>query len=173
MPSSEKPGFSPVSCRSTVAATRPRSGTWLVVATGTKIFPSPLEVVRGVVELARKGSLCRATSATRSVRVACGYVLALVLGIPLGLALGWYPAAARGAESADPDAAADLAAGVDAARVVIWFGVSNVAPIFLIFLASFFPIVVATMNGVRNVPPMYLSGRPQLRVVGRRRCSRG
>jgi NitT/TauT family transport system permease protein len=40
---------------------------------------------------------------------------------------------------------------------VIWFGVSNLAPIFLIFLASFFPIVVATMNGVRNVPMMYLS----------------
>src|SRR5687767_14162817 len=39
---------------------------------------------------------------------------------------------------------------------VIWFGVSNLAPIFLIFLASFFPIVVATMNGVRNIPPVYL-----------------
>jgi NitT/TauT family transport system permease protein len=39
---------------------------------------------------------------------------------------------------------------------VIWFGVSNVAPIFLIFLASFFSIVVAAMNGVRDVPPMFL-----------------
>jgi NitT/TauT family transport system permease protein len=39
---------------------------------------------------------------------------------------------------------------------VIWFGVSNLAPIFLIFLASFFPVVVATMNGVRNVPPVYV-----------------
>jgi NitT/TauT family transport system permease protein len=39
---------------------------------------------------------------------------------------------------------------------VIWFGVSNVAPIFLIFLASFFPIVVAAANGVRTVPPMFL-----------------
>jgi NitT/TauT family transport system permease protein len=39
---------------------------------------------------------------------------------------------------------------------VIWFGVSNAAPIFLIFLASLFPIIVAAMNGVRNVQPMYL-----------------
>jgi NitT/TauT family transport system permease protein len=39
---------------------------------------------------------------------------------------------------------------------VIWFGISDLAPIFLIFLASFFPIVLATMNGVRNVPPMYV-----------------
>src|SRR6185295_13452040 len=29
------------------------------------------------------------------------------------------------------------------------------AAIFLIFLASFFPVVVSTVNGVRNVPPMF------------------
>jgi NitT/TauT family transport system permease protein len=39
---------------------------------------------------------------------------------------------------------------------ILWFGITDVAPIFLIFLASFFPIVVAAMNGVRNVPPMYV-----------------
>src|SRR5213078_3534356 len=47
----------------------------------------------------------------------------------------------------------------------------NAAPIFLIFLASLFPIIVAAMNGVRSVPPMYLqAGRnfglttPQLMI---------
>jgi len=39
---------------------------------------------------------------------------------------------------------------------VIWFGISNAAPIFLIFLAWLFPIVVSTIQGVRNVPPMYM-----------------
>ena len=43
---------------------------------------------------------------------------------------------------------------------VIWFGVSNIAPIFLIFLGSLFPIVVASANAVRNVSPVFLqSGR--------------
>jgi len=39
---------------------------------------------------------------------------------------------------------------------VIWFGVSNMAPMFLIFLATLFPVIVATTNAVRNVPPMFL-----------------
>ena len=38
---------------------------------------------------------------------------------------------------------------------IIWFGVGNMAAVYLIFLASFFPIVVASMNGVRNVPSMF------------------
>ncbi|HEX8618719.1 MAG TPA: ABC transporter permease, partial [Thermoanaerobaculia bacterium] len=72
-----------------------------------------------------------------------------------GLALGWWSPLARAANPLiqmlrpiSPLAWMPLA--------VIWFGVSNVAPIFLIFLASFFPIVLATMNGVRNVPPVYV-----------------
>jgi NitT/TauT family transport system permease protein len=39
---------------------------------------------------------------------------------------------------------------------IVWFGVSHFAAIFLILLASFFPVVVSTMNGVRNVPDMFL-----------------
>src|SRR4029079_16844631 len=39
---------------------------------------------------------------------------------------------------------------------VIWFGISNAAPIFLIFLASLFPITVAAPQGVRIVPKVFL-----------------
>ncbi|HYO75726.1 MAG TPA: ABC transporter permease, partial [Thermoanaerobaculia bacterium] len=88
-------------------------------------------------------------------RVAAGYSAAVLLGVPVGLALGWWSSLARAANPLiqmlrpiSPLAWMPLA--------VIWFGVSNLAPIFLIFLASFFPIVVATMNGVRNVPPVYV-----------------
>src|SRR2546430_4572391 len=38
---------------------------------------------------------------------------------------------------------------------IVLFGVSDVSAIFLIFLASLFPILVAAMNGVRGVPAMY------------------
>jgi NitT/TauT family transport system permease protein len=38
---------------------------------------------------------------------------------------------------------------------IVWFGVGNAAPVFLIFLASLFPIIVATTNGVRNVSPVF------------------
>ena len=122
-----------------------------VAATGTKIFPSPVAVLRGLNDLPHLGAYTRDSL----FRVACGYGAAVLLGIPAGLALGWFSAAARAANPLiqmlrpiSPLAWMPLA--------VIWFGVSNLAPIFLIFLASFFPVVVTTMNGVRNVPPMYV-----------------
>ena len=122
-----------------------------VIATGTTIFPSPVDVLKGLGELPH----LVAYIGDSLFRVACGYSAAVLLGVPTGLALGWWNAAARAANPLiqmlrpiSPLAWMPLA--------VIWFGVSNLAPIFLIWLASFFPIVLATMNGVRNVPPMYV-----------------
>src|SRR4030095_7631717 len=60
----------------------------------TDVFPSPLAVLRGVGELAHKGVLISCVRDSL-VRVAAGCSLALVVGIPVGLALGWYASAAR------------------------------------------------------------------------------
>jgi NitT/TauT family transport system permease protein len=120
---------------------------------GTKIFPSPGDVQRGMAELVGKGLLLNYILDSLG-RVATGYLLALTLAIPTGLLLGWYPAAAQVVNPViqmlrpiSPIAWIPLS--------IIWFGVGNTAAVFLIFLASFFPIVVATMNGVRNVPSMF------------------
>ncbi len=125
-----------------------------VIATGTNIFPSPAEVAKGIFHLAEK-SLLWSYIGDSIMRVVFGYGAAVILGIPLGILLGWYPALGRAVNPLiqmlrpiSPLAWMPLA--------VIWFGVSNVAPIFLIFLASLFPLLVAAMDGVRNVPPMFL-----------------
>jgi NitT/TauT family transport system permease protein len=120
---------------------------------GTTVFPLPLDVVRGMGELAGKGLLLRYI-ADSLMRVGAGYSLAVICGIPAGLALGWYPLAGSAINPVlqmlrpiSPLAWIPLA--------IVWFGTGNLSAIFLIFLASFFPIVVSTMNGVRNVPSMY------------------
>lgn len=122
--------------------------------TGTSIFPSPSDVARALGELWERGVL--ASYARDSLlRVASGYGVAVLLGIPIGLVLGWFPPLARAfapliqmLRPISPLAWMPLA--------IIWFGIGNTAPVFLIFLASFFPIVVATMNGVGGVPLMYV-----------------
>ncbi len=119
----------------------------------TKIFPSPLDVERGTAELVSKGLLVRYVTDSLQ-RVAWGYLTAAALGIPLGLLLGWYPAAAAVVNPTiqilrpiSPIAWIPVS--------IVWFGIGNLAAVYLIFLASFFPIVVASMNAVRNVPSMY------------------
>ena len=125
-----------------------------VVVTHTKIFPSPMDVLRGLGQLAGRSLLWR-YMADSLLRVGSGYLLAILAGVPLGILLG----------SSDPFALAvnpviqilrPISPLAWMPLAIIWFGVSNAAPIFLIFLASFFPIVVATMNGVRGIPPVFL-----------------
>lgn len=126
---------------------------YCVLWTATRIFPSPLEVERGMAELLRAHVLWR-DIADSLRRVAIGFGTATVLGIPLGLILGWYPAADQVVNPVmqilrpiSPIAWIPVA--------IIFFGVGDDAAIFLIFLGAFFPIVVACIDGVSNVPSMY------------------
>ena len=122
--------------------------------TGTKVFPSPLQVVRGVGELWRRGLLLPYLRDSL-VRVAVGYAAAVALGVPLGLCVGW----SRNLATAINPLVELLRPISPIAWIpvaIVFFGIGNLAPIFLVFLGAFFPIVVTTHNGVRAVPPMYL-----------------
>ncbi len=130
-------------------------GLWhyLVIWSGTKVFPSPLQVERGIVELFHKNVLWP-DIANSLRRVAIGFGAAAVLGIPLGLSLGWYPAANQVVNPVmqilrpiSPIAWIPVA--------IIFLGVGDKAAIFLIFLGAFFPIVVSCVDGVSNVPSVY------------------
>lgn len=124
-----------------------------VIWTSTKIFPSPLDVEKGIAELIHKHVLW-ADIVDSLRRVAIGFDTAAAIGIPLGLTLGWYPAADQVVNPVmqilrpiSPIAWIPVA--------IILFGVGDHAATFLIFLGAFFPIVVACINGVSNVPSMY------------------
>ncbi|MEO8736433.1 MAG: ABC transporter permease [Edaphobacter sp.] len=87
-------------------------------------------------------------------RVAIGFGAAAILGIPLGLTLGWYPTADQVVNPVmqilrpiSPIAWIPVA--------IIFFGVGDHAAIFLIFLGAFFPIVVSCIDGVSNVPSVF------------------
>ena len=124
-----------------------------VRATHTNVFPSPGAVARGLLELGRKGLLLPYVRDSL-VRVAAGYGAALLVGVPLGVFLGWHASAARAANPLiqflrpiSPLAWIPVA--------IVLFGVNDLAAVFLIFLASVFPVLVSTMDGVRGVPTMY------------------
>jgi NitT/TauT family transport system permease protein len=124
-----------------------------VIWTATKVFPAPLAVLKGVAELARKGLLW-AYIGDSLRRVALGFGSAALVGIPLGLTLGWYPAVNQVANPLlqmlrpiSPIAWIPVS--------IILFGVGETTAVFLIFLAAFFPIVVACVSGVSSVPSIF------------------
>jgi NitT/TauT family transport system permease protein len=126
-----------------------------VVWTATKVFPSPMNVELGIAELFHKHVLW-ADIEDSLRRVAIGFGLAVVIGIPLGLSLGWYPSANQVVNPViqlvrpiSPIAWIPVA--------IIFFGVGDHAAIFLVFLGSFFPILVACVSGVSSVPPIFRS----------------
>lgn len=124
-----------------------------VIWTATKVFPSPLSVEKGLAELLRKHVLW-ADIGDSLRRVAIGFGTAGVIGIPLGLTLGWYPTANKVLNPVlqilrpiSPIAWIPVA--------ILFFGIGDHAAIFLIFLGAFFPIVVACVSGVSNVPAIF------------------
>jgi NitT/TauT family transport system permease protein len=124
-----------------------------VVWTATKVFPSPLNVEKGLAELLHKHVLW-ADIGDSLRRVAVGFGAAALVGIPLGLILGWYPALNQVLNPSlqilrpiSPIAWIPVA--------IIFFGIGDDAAIFLVFLGAFFPILVACVGGVSNVPSIY------------------
>ena len=65
-------------------------GVWWLGASDSVIFPTPGQVAAALVELIREGTLIRHV-ASSLFRVSVGYGLALLLGIPIGSLMGWYP----------------------------------------------------------------------------------
>jgi NitT/TauT family transport system permease protein len=138
---------------------------WLAVATSRSlIFPTPGQVVLGIVELTQQGLLLKHVLASL-FRVTLGYLLAAALTIPLGILLGWFSGVyvafnplIQLLRPISPIAWIPIA--------ILWFGVGDSSPIFLIFLSSFFPMVVETTAGVHTIERQYLRAAQNFGVRG-------
>jgi NitT/TauT family transport system permease protein len=128
---------------------------WLVVSiTQSAIFPTPWQVVAGTLELARNGTLWDDIGASL-MRVATGFLLAVCIAVPLGLWMGWVKAAFT---TLDPivQILRPISPIAWIPIAILWFGVGNESPIFLIFMSSVFPMVVQTTVGVHTIERRYL-----------------
>lgn len=131
-------------------------GVWwiAVVATASVVFPTPLQVVMGIAELIRDGTLFDDIGASL-FRVGAGFGLAVIVAVPMGLWMGWVNGAYvtlnplfQILRPISPIAWIPIA--------ILWFGVGNLSPIFLIFISSVFPMVVQTIAGVHTIEKRYL-----------------
>ena len=128
---------------------------WFIVArSDSPIFPTPWQVVTGAWELVEDGTLAQHIGAS-VFRVAIGFGLAFLVAIPLGLWMGWVSGAYytlnplfQMLRPISPIAWIPIA--------ILWFGVGDLAPVFLIFISSVFPMIVQTVSGVHGIEKRYL-----------------
>lgn len=118
-----------------------------------QVFPGPFAVMISMWELVVDGTLARHTVASL-FRVTLGFYLAAIFGVPIGIALGMMKTTRsfinpviQFLRPISPLAWIPLA--------MLWFGIGDPPAIFLIFLSSFFPLVVSTTIAVDNINPTY------------------
>lgn len=129
---------------------------WWASVTWTRsvIFPTPWQVVTGTFELVRDGTLWMHIGASL-MRVGAGFALAVLIGVPLGLWMGWM----RGAyDTLNPifQILRPISPIAWIPIAILWFGVGNASPIYLIFISSVFPMIVQTTAGVHTIEKRYL-----------------
>jgi len=125
-----------------------RAGVWSPV-----LVPSPLTVAQYLWEALLDGTLVGATGVTLK-RLLLGYLFGLALGLPLGLLTARFRLLA--------DTLGLLALGLQALPSVcwvplalLWFGQTEAAMFFVVVMGTLWSVIIATDNGVRNVPPLY------------------
>jgi NitT/TauT family transport system permease protein len=118
-----------------------------------QVFPGPLRVISALRELMADGVLVQHAVASL-YRVTAGFYLAMFCGIPLGIVLGRLQNAnlfinplIQFLRPISPLAWIPLS--------MLWFGIGDKPAIFLIFLSSFFPLVVSTTIAVNAINPIY------------------
>lgn len=118
-------------------------------------MPGPWKTALGIAELVPRGLIFKYTVAS-VFRVTWGFFIAVLLAVPLGLAVGWY----RRAEIALNPMLQILRPISPLAWIpiaILWFGVGDLAAVFLIFVGCFLPLLLTVIDAVQSVPAVYVN----------------
>ena len=125
---------------------------WLVSAAGwvdQVLLPSPVAVLKAFLSSVADGSLLKNVVASL-LRVVEGFLLAAIIAIPLGVAMG-ISRIVHGLI----DPLLELLRPIPPIAVIplaiLWFGIDELSKVFIIAYGAFFPILVNTMAGFREV----------------------
>jgi len=129
-----------------------------------EVFPTPWQMLVGMRQPVVDGTLLRYSIAS-VFRVACGFVLATLVGVPLGLWAGW---SLRASQAINPliQALRPISPIAWIPLAVLWFGVKDGAAVFLIFISAFFPIVTGALTAVRTIPLVYVRTAQNFGLAG-------
>lgn len=130
------------------------------------ILPSPTGVVRAFMRLLTSGELLNNIGASLQ-RIFYANCAALLLGVPLGLAMGLYKPVERLCDGLlslfrpiPPLAWVPLS--------ILWLGIGTLSVVFITFLAAFFAVLVNTIAGAQAVDKQLVRAAQSLGAGQRR-----
>lgn len=128
------------------------------------LLPSPREVFDAGVRLARQGVLLDHLIAS-TTRVLMGVIIGVTLAIPVGFALGWFPAIRSFLDplinffrALPPIALVPL--------VVVYVGIGEEGRLFVLIYASFFPATVVIYEGITAIESIFVRAAKVLGANG-------
>lgn len=128
-------------------------------------LPPFSEVVRAWWNLLVTGELWRHFEAS-ILRSIIGFVLALVLAIPLGLVIGWYPLA-RDLLTPFLELFRNTAALALLPVFILILGIGEVSKISIVLFASTWPVLLNTISAVKNVDPLLIKSARSMNLSSR------
>ena len=133
-------------------------------------FPSPVSVAKSFAEEIKAGRLFDDMTASL-FRVVVGFTLAVVTGAPVGLWLGQHLQARRAFLPAI-NFNRNLSPLAWIPFAILWFHIGDRAAIFLIYMASVFPLIIATLSAVATIPRVYFRVGQDFGMQGWERLTR-
>ena len=129
---------------------------------GSDTLPGIQQISRAFWELASNGVLFRYTVASL-FRVTLGFYLAALTAIPVGLLLGRYRMINR-CTNPLTQFLRPISPLAWVPFAMLWFGIGDQPALFIIFLASFFPILLPTIEASASIHPMYFQVAANLQL---------
>jgi ABC-type nitrate/sulfonate/bicarbonate transport system permease component len=141
------------------------AGLVVVLRLFNPIFlPGPWLVLASLAELAAKGQLWGHVAATLE-RVAIGFGTGAALGVALGLAAG-YLTPVRNVVEPVVEMLRPIPPLAVLPMFIVWVGIGEPSKIGFITYATFFPIFLTTVTGVRQIDPLLLRAARSLGARG-------
>src|SRR6266511_1263341 len=116
------------------------------------LVPAPASVLRTMVELTVDGRLPWAIAVSLH-RVLQGFIYGSLLGIALGLLVGWFRAL---------EDAVDPLVGALFPLFILWFGLGETSKVMTIMIGVVFLVLINTVTGVKAIDPVLLKAARDL-----------
>ncbi|MCD4820698.1 MAG: ABC transporter permease [Methanococcoides sp.] len=118
------------------------------------ILPSFTDVLFAFIKII-EGGILFTDLAISMLHFGIGILSALLIGIPIGVVMGWFKNVNR---ALDPliEIIRPIPPLAWIPFAIVWFGLTHTSAGFVVFIGAVFPVIINTFDGFKSVPKVYV-----------------